>query len=165
MVDIGVSSTGLFDRSKPHSDRLVIKIDKALQGKSRTAQKMFVYLDGRRIYKWSVSTGREQHERTPTGESTWTHTPTGTFRIYYRNIDHVSQLWDGVPMPYAQFFSGGVAIHAALPKYIPYLGSRASGGCIRLHPENARILWDLVSEVGTQNVLIEVYERGRFGGL
>lgn len=40
--------------------------------------------------------------RTPTRE--------GTFYIYWKNIDHVSSLY-GSAMPFAQFFSGGQAIH------------------------------------------------------
>ena len=34
----------------------------------------------------------------------------GTFYIYWKNIDHVSSLY-GSAMPFAQFFSGGQAIH------------------------------------------------------
>ncbi|MGQ0846850.1 MAG: L,D-transpeptidase [Sporichthyaceae bacterium] len=39
-------------------------------------------------------------------------TPTryGTYRIYWKNIDHVSSLY-GSAMPFAMFFSGGQAIH------------------------------------------------------
>jgi lipoprotein-anchoring transpeptidase ErfK/SrfK len=40
--------------------------------------------------------------RTPTRE--------GTFYVYWKNIDHVSSLY-GSAMPFAQFFSGGQAIH------------------------------------------------------
>lgn len=41
-----------------------------------------------------------------------TRTPTrnGTFRIYWKNIDHVSSLY-GSAMPFSMFFSGGQAIH------------------------------------------------------
>lgn len=39
-------------------------------------------------------------------------TPTryGTYRIYWKNVDHVSRLY-GSAMPFAMFFSGGQAIH------------------------------------------------------
>jgi hypothetical protein len=39
-------------------------------------------------------------------------TPTryGTFRVYWKNIDHVSSLY-GSAMPFSMFFSGGQAIH------------------------------------------------------
>ncbi|MGQ0843451.1 MAG: L,D-transpeptidase [Sporichthyaceae bacterium] len=41
-----------------------------------------------------------------------TRTPTrnGTFRVYWKNIDHVSSLY-GSAMPFSMFFSGGQAIH------------------------------------------------------
>ncbi len=39
-------------------------------------------------------------------------TPTryGTYRIYWKNVDHVSSLY-GSAMPFSMFFSGGQAIH------------------------------------------------------
>lgn len=40
------------------------------------------------------------------------HTPTreGSFRVFWKNIDHVSSLY-GTAMPFAMFFNGGQAIH------------------------------------------------------
>ena len=45
-------------------------------------------------------------------------------------------------MPYSIFLSGGYAIHGSYE--ISHLGSPASHGCIRLHPENAAVLFALV---------------------
>lgn len=47
-----------------------------------------------------VRTGRNGYE-----------TRTGLKKIYWRNIDHVSSIYN-VPMPYAQFFDGGQAFHS-----------------------------------------------------
>ena len=46
-------------------------------------------------------------------------------------------------MPYSIFFSGGYAIHGSYG--ISHLGSPASHGCIRLHPENAAVLFALIN--------------------
>ena len=45
-------------------------------------------------------------------------------------------------MPYSIFFDGGYAIHGSYE--ISHLGRPASHGCIRLHPDNAAILFGLV---------------------
>ena len=64
---------------------------------------------------------------------------------HYRSIQ-----WDQ-PMPYAMFFNWvhdglktGLAIHGASGEDIGLLGMRASAGCIRLAPENAKALFKLV---------------------
>lgn len=58
--------------------------------------------DGRKLVYGPVAvrTGRNGYE-----------TRTGLKRIYSRDIDHVSSLYD-VPMPYSQFFDGGQAFHS-----------------------------------------------------
>jgi lipoprotein-anchoring transpeptidase ErfK/SrfK len=38
------------------------------------------------------------------------------------------------------------------------LGRPASHGCVRLHPDNARIFFSLVREVGQQNTLISIVQ-------
>jgi lipoprotein-anchoring transpeptidase ErfK/SrfK len=45
-------------------------------------------------------------------------------------------------MPYSIFFDGGYAIHGSYE--ISHLGRPASHGCIRLHPDNAAVLFTLV---------------------
>ncbi|HVK60417.1 MAG TPA: L,D-transpeptidase [Bdellovibrionales bacterium] len=140
------------------TDRLTINVDKAERGMSPTAQTMQVYLDGQMILNFFVSTGREKAETAKSGKRTFTTTPPGTFRIQWRSKNHVSSVWNA-PMPYAQFFNGGIAIHATTPSHYDELGSRASGGCVRLHLDAAKEMWNLVSEVGTDNVLINVIDR------
>lgn len=61
-------------------------------------------------------------------------TPTGTFTVTYKDIDHHSKKYDA-PMPYSVFFTkGGVAFHEG------DLGSQ-SHGCVRLSPEAARTFY------------------------
>jgi len=45
-------------------------------------------------------------------------------------------------MPYSIFFQGGYAIHGSYD--VGNLGRPASHGCIRLHPDDAAELYDLV---------------------
>jgi hypothetical protein len=57
-----------------------------------------------------------------------TPTRNGLFRIYWKDIDHVSSLY-GSPMPFSMFFSGGQAIHYS-SDFARYGYSRASHGCV-----------------------------------
>ena len=61
-------------------------------------------------------------------------------------------------MPYAIFIKGGYAIHGTTPGNFLKLGHRASHGCIRLHPDNARKLFELVNSYGLQNTWVKVHE-------
>jgi lipoprotein-anchoring transpeptidase ErfK/SrfK len=139
-----------------YTNRLMIIVDKARQGTSPTAQTVQVNLDGRMIYNWYVSTGRETPEHPKSGSDYVSSTPTGNFRIERMDINHYSKTWEA-PMPFALFFTGGIALHATVPSHIPDLGKRASGGCVRLHPVNAEQLWNLVHQIGVNNVLITVH--------
>jgi hypothetical protein len=47
-------------------------------------------------------------------------------------------------MPYSIFFNEGYAIHGSYE--ISHLGRPASHGCIRLHPQNAAVLFALVKD-------------------
>lgn len=142
--------------TKPKAtDRLYILVDKSQKGTSVTAQTMQVYLDGQLIYNWLVSTGRETPEVAKSGKVYRSITPVGRFRIDWRSKNHVSSTWQA-PMPYANFFIGGIAIHATTKSHYAALGSRDSGGCVRLAHENAKIMWDLIDQVGAKNVLIDI---------
>jgi hypothetical protein len=86
-------------------------------------------------YDWSVSTGRPGH-RTPTGS----YHPQRMYPIAF------SRKYDNAPMPHAIFFTGGYAIHGTYSTGM--LGQVASHGCIRLAPQNAATLFDLVKHEG-----------------
>jgi lipoprotein-anchoring transpeptidase ErfK/SrfK len=57
-------------------------------------------------------------------------------------------------MPHSIFFYGGYAIHGTTD--IAHLGQVASHGCVRLHPDNATLLFDLVDKVGMKNTKISL---------
>lgn len=99
-----------------------------------------LYHDGKLLNSWLVR-----------GGGTSTRTRTGTFRVYYRDIDHVSSVFH-TPMPYSQFFSGGQALHGSRLMMDPYLGH--SHGCVNFWTEDARQLWQLTS---TKRLRVHVY--------
>ena len=99
-----------------------------------------LYHRGKLLNSWLVRGG---------GSSTPTRT--GTFRVYYRDVDHVSSVFH-TPMPYAQFFSGGQALHGSRLMMDPYVGH--SHGCVNFWTEDARQLWRLTS---TRRLWVHVY--------
>jgi hypothetical protein len=69
-------------------------------------------------------------------------TRVGRFKVFYRDKDHVSSIYDS-PMPYSQFFSGGQAFHGSTLMMDPFVGH--SHGCVNMYIEDARQLWKLTS--------------------
>jgi lipoprotein-anchoring transpeptidase ErfK/SrfK len=65
-------------------------------------------------------------------------------------------------MPHSIFFYHGYAIHGT--NYISRLGRRASHGCVRLHPRNAAILFELVQRYGKRNTRIVVSTSSHYAG-
>ncbi len=135
--------------------RLFLYIDKSAHGP--LAQRMFVF-DRRRgtdlllLHVWQASTGRERLETDILGGRTFSTTPAGYYELdpmrLYRT--YRSAHWNE-DMPYAMFFDRvengrktGLAIHAATGAERARLGTRASAGCVRLAPENARTLFELI---------------------
>jgi lipoprotein-anchoring transpeptidase ErfK/SrfK len=100
-----------------------------------SSQTMRVETDGRAVYRWPVSTARKGY-RTPTG----TFRPQRLERVWYSTIYHRS------PMPWSIFFHRCYAIHGTTE--VKNLGRPASHGCVRLHPDNARTLFELVLAYG-----------------
>jgi hypothetical protein len=104
------------------------------------------------LYNWPASTGRELDEIAANGTRQQSITPQGYYQLdphrMYRT--HFSGQWHE-PMPNAMFFNWehngyqtGLAIHGATPIEVRQLGSRASAGCIRIAPENAALLFNLI---------------------
>ena len=95
---------------------------------------------------WKVSTGREKQE-----EKAFTTTPAGIFNLHPTRQfkDYKSRFYEGAAMPYSVFLDHrriyaeayGIAFHAAPSGAHHRLGSRASGGCIRLHYDHAKELF------------------------
>ncbi len=110
---------------------------------SRGSQTMDVSVDGASLYTWRVSTGRAGFG-----------TPAGTFHPQRMAARWFSTVYYNAPMPHAIFIYGGFAIHGSYD--IARLGGPASHGCIRLHPNDAAILFDLVQSQGMRNTTIVV---------
>jgi lipoprotein-anchoring transpeptidase ErfK/SrfK len=66
-------------------------------------------------------------------------TPPGEWTAQWLSRNHRSSRYNNAPMPYAIFYSGHYAIHGT--DQISRLGRPASAGCVRLHPDNARVLF------------------------
>lgn len=109
-----------------------------------SAQRMQVSILGRPTHVWAVSTARPGY-RTPRGR----FRPVRLERVWY------STIYDNAPMPFSIFFHRGYAIHGTTE--IRNLGDPVSHGCVRLHPKNARKLFDLVLRYGKANTLITVF--------
>ena len=104
------------------------------------------------LYNWPASTGREKIEIAADGTRQPSYTPQGYYQLdpgrMYKN--HFSGQWRQ-PMPYAMFFNWesnglqtGLAIHGASGIEVTQLGTRASAGCIRIAPDNAALLFQLI---------------------
>lgn len=128
---------------------LVVVVNKAAQGFD--AQQAQIYVDGKHIATVAVSTGREKKETSKSGREYTTTTPVGWFSPTFQDKNYFSQTWQA-PMPWSTFFKGGIAFHAALPAYFDKLGSRASGGCIRMMPQTAEWLFKAVQHYGKGTV-------------
>jgi hypothetical protein len=80
-------------------------------------QEMYVYRNGVRIGRSTVSTGKKGHP-----------TPTGMFTILQKKVSHESNIYKGARMPHMQRLTWtGIAMHAG---HLP--GYPASHGCVRL---------------------------------
>lgn len=98
-------------------------------------QRMRVYLNGEHLYTWPVSTARRGK-----------YTPRGSWKAKYLSKHHRSSRYNNAPMPYAIFYSGHYAVHGT--NQINRLGRPASAGCVRLHPDNAAVLFSMAQDVG-----------------
>ncbi len=134
----------------------VLVINKANTGADR--QTLRIYLNGKLDLIAKISTGRETYEKgcdpgqDPKKDhcsirSYWSTTPTGYFDIDKLVENHFSNLWK-TWMPYSVFFEGGIATHQAPAGTESKLGSRASGGCVRSHPNTAPVVFKKIQTAG-----------------
>ncbi len=114
----------------------------------RERQRLYYYEDHRIQLMYIVSTGAP---RSPTPRmAPGTHGPPGEMgRVFGKQRRAYSRAF-GVEMPYwLQITSSGShGIHATMPQDYRDLGRPASAGCVRLHLQDARTLFEMV-EVGT----------------
>jgi hypothetical protein len=126
--------------ASPAGANILVTIDKS-------AQQMSVAVDGAQRYVWPVSTGRPGYD-----------TPNGTFKPNRMDADHYSQEWDNAPMPHAVFFDlDGHAIHGFFD--VKHLGRAVSHGCVRLSPDHATTLFNLIKAQGMSETNVVVAGR------
>lgn len=112
---------------------------------SITDQTMKVYHEGRLLYTWDVSTAKAGKV-----------TPTGIYEPEFLSRHHKSRKYNNAPMPFAIFYDGDYAIHGT--DQIKRLGKPASHGCVRLDPQNAEILFEMVKWEGMENTRVEIVQ-------
>ena len=102
-------------------------------------QVMYVYRNGVRIGRSTVSTGTAGHR-----------TPTGVFTVLQKKVDHESSIYKGAKMPNMQRLTWtGIAMHAGqLPGY------PASHGCVRLPEDFAAKLYS-ITKLGTTVIIAD----------
>lgn len=81
-----------------------------------------------------------------------TPTRTGNYTVQWRDKDHRSTTYGGAPMPYAQFFDRGQALHGSRYMMDPYEGH--SHGCVNFWVEDAQQLWNLTYD---KRLFVHVY--------
>jgi lipoprotein-anchoring transpeptidase ErfK/SrfK len=108
-----------------------------------STQTMTVSEEGRVKYRWKVSTARPGKV-----------TPTGSWTAKWLSRHHRSSRYNNAPMPYSIFYNGNYAVHGT--DQVKRLGRPASSGCIRLHPDNAAVLFGMAKRAGLKNVRIVV---------
>jgi len=136
--------------------KVIIVVNKANDGSDR--QTLRLYIDQKLTQLTKVSTGRENYEagckpgQEPKKDhcskrAYWSTTPTGYFDVDKLDEKYFSNLWQ-TWMPYSVFFESGIATHQAPAGTEGKLGQRASGGCIRLHPNMAPLVFKTVESAG-----------------
>lgn len=119
----------------------------------KSEQKMYVYINGSLEHTWLVSTGKWT-SRTPDFEGK----PNGRIYDEYTSTKNPGGDYKGLGnMPYAVFLYKGYAIHGTTTGNFSKLGTTASHGCVRLHPDNGFIFNRLVRAQGIQNTWVSIY--------
>lgn len=127
----------------------VIVINKAGEGSDKQTLRLFQ--NGKLKEFTRISSGRENFEKGCTinqipkrdhcsRRAYWSTTPVGYFDVDKLDKNYFSNLWE-TWMPYAVFFQDGIATHQAPAGTEAKLGNRASGGCVRLHPSMAPVIY------------------------
>jgi hypothetical protein len=114
----------LMTGSRPAAADILVNV-------SKSSQRMSVLVDGTSRYNWAVSTGAKRYT-----------TPSGVYKPEWLARKWRSKQYGNAPMPHSIFFHDGYAIHGTTE--LARLGKIASHGCVRLHPDNAAKLFELV---------------------
>ena len=118
----------------------------------KSAQRLYLYINGALTYTWKTSTGRAGYETPDLDQH-----PSGGVYDRYSSTKYPGGDYNGLGnMPYAVFVEGGLAIHGTTRGNWGNLGHPASHGCIRVHPDNGQIFNLLVRKNGLRNVWVTV---------
>jgi L,D-transpeptidase catalytic domain len=119
---------------------------------NKATQTLYLYIVGELTDSFKVSTGIRKRETPNLNLS-----PRGPILMKYTskkfpggNYNHLGN------MPYAVFIRGGYAIHGTTTGNFSKLGTRASHGCIRLHPDNAKVFFELVKLAGLSQTWVTI---------
>jgi lipoprotein-anchoring transpeptidase ErfK/SrfK len=116
-------------------------------------QRMYLYVDGILQDTFKVTTGNRSHKTPPMDRR-----PAGPLYVKYTSRKYPGGNYMGLGnMPYVVFIQGGYAIHGTTKGNISLLGKRVSHGCIRLHPDNAKIYFELVKSRGVENCWVTIF--------
>jgi len=118
----------------------------------KSTQTLYLYIEGELKDSFKVSTGVKNYETPQLNVR-----PSGPIFTKYTSKKFPGGNYKGLGnMPYAVFVRGGYAIHGTTPGNFSKLGNRASHGCIRLHPDNARIFYELVKLIGLDHTWVTI---------
>lgn len=121
----------------------------------KSTQTLYLYVEGELKDSFLVSTGKGKKYETPEMSGK----PRGPLFMKYTSRKFPGGDYKGLGnMPYAVFVRGGYAIHGTTPGNFSKLGNKASHGCIRLHPDNARIFYELVKLMGLEHTWVTIRE-------
>lgn len=122
----------------------------------KSSQVLYLYIEGELKDSFAVSTGKGKKYETPEMSGK----PRGPLFMKYTSRKFPGGDYKGLGnMPYAVFVKGGYAIHGTTPGNFSKLGTKASHGCIRLHPDNARVFYELVKLMGLDHTWVSVKEQ------
>jgi hypothetical protein len=118
----------------------------------KSRQTLYLYLDGMLKDSFPVSTGIKKYT-TPNINLR----PTGPLFTKYTSRKWLSGNYkDHDNMPYAVFIKGGYAIHGTNTGNLSKSGMVASHGCISLHPDNAKVFYELVNLEGLSDTWVHM---------
>ncbi len=118
----------------------------------KKTQTLYVYMLGTLRDSFLISTGVGKYE-TPNLNL---H-PSGPVLTKYSSKKFPGGNYSGLGnMPYAIFLKGGYALHGTTPGNFIKLGTKASHGCVRMHPDNAKVFNALVKTVGINQTWVSI---------
>lgn len=154
IVNTNIKSAASFLKNKSASAKSHCKQKECplLAEVVKSKQLMYLYIGGELKDSFAVSTGISGRETPDMNVRV-----SGPVFIKYTSKKYPEGDYKGLGnMPYAVFVKGGYAIHGTTQGNFAKLGQRASHGCIRLHPDNAKFFYELVNIVGLNNTWVVV---------